>query len=73
MGATPRDIAIVLNRNFFWIFGAATILGSIGGAFFSQKLLDSIFEIHVELGGLLFLFSAIAVFLSAALTVGWKL
>ncbi|MCO6491381.1 MAG: ABC transporter permease [Phaeodactylibacter sp.] len=72
VGAQARHIAYLINKNYLWIFAVAAILGTVGGAFLSWKLMDSIFAIHAGLHSGLMAGAALGVVLLTVGTISLK-
>ena len=72
VGARAWDIAYLINKNYFWIFALAAVLGVAGGAFFAWKLMDSIFAIHAGLHAGMMAGAALGVVFLALATISLK-
>lgn len=72
VGATLGNIAILINRNYLWIFIIAAILGSAGGYWLTQMLLDSIYATHIGVSTLAIAISSIGIFVMVSIIVGIK-
>lgn len=46
VGASPRHILILINKNYFWIFIVSSFIGCYGGWALTNLLLDMIFKIN---------------------------
>jgi len=55
VGASPRHILVLINKNYFWIFIVSSILGCYGGWALTNLLLNIIFQINsgVSIGALI--------------------
>jgi putative ABC transport system permease protein len=73
LGASAAQIGWVLNRNYVWAFGAAVLLGCLGGRFLALKLMDSIFKINIGVQPGALALSTLGVMAVAAATIGLKL
>ncbi len=47
LGASTKNIALILNGNYIFIILAGSLLGMLGGALMSKALLSSIYDVHV--------------------------
>lgn len=72
MGARPRQIISLLNKGYIWIFLVAAVIGCYAGWFLTKLMMDSIFGINVGVEVGTMIFAVVALFLIAALTVGFK-
>jgi len=61
VGASPRHILVLINKNYFWIFIVSSILGCYGGWTLTNLLLNIIFKINsgVSTGALIGSISAL--------------
>ena len=46
VGASPRHILILINKNYFWIFIVSSFIGCYGGWVLTNLLLNMIFKIN---------------------------
>jgi ABC-type antimicrobial peptide transport system permease subunit len=72
VGARPLQIMGLVNRGYLWIFAIATVLGCYAGWFLTKLLMDIIFKINIGVEPLTLVFSSLALFGIALLTVGFK-
>ena len=72
MGARPRQIMILVNRGYIWIFAFAAVVGCWAGWFLTKLLMDLIFKINVGVEVSTMVFAVMALFAISALTVGFK-
>lgn len=72
VGARPRHILLVINKDYFWIFGIAAFAGCYGGWALSGLLLNSIFKINAGVQPVSLVGSVIVLFAIAAVTSGIK-
>ncbi len=72
VGATPRDILLLINKGYFWVFIISSFLGCYGGWVLTKSMLDSIFKVHVSIESSTLIISVVALFLITAVTTGIK-
>lgn len=72
VGAGPRDILLLINKGYFWIFLVAAALGCFAGLAMTRLLLDLIFKINVGVSTTSLVLSVGALFIIAAFTTGIK-
>lgn len=74
MGAPLPNIIFILGKNYIYIFGIATLVGSLAGLVITQFILEKIFiiENHIEITPFPFLLSAFTISILAAITIGFK-
>ena len=46
VGASPRHILVLINKNYFWIFIVSSVIGCYGGWTLTNLLLNMIFKIN---------------------------
>jgi ABC-type antimicrobial peptide transport system permease subunit len=63
MGATVRDILLILNKEFLYVMIFAGILGSVAGYFLTDLLLGQIYAYHIGIGVVPILGSALIIIL----------
>jgi putative ABC transport system permease protein len=73
MGASAGHITWILNKNYLWIFGIATVIGCAAGYFLAIALMDSIFKINVGVKPSAMVLSAVGILLVAVCTIGLKI
>jgi len=49
-GASTSHIVSILNKEFFIVLGISSVLGSIGGYYFSSMLLARVCAYHITIG-----------------------
>ena len=62
LGATVKNVVLLLNKEFIIILTIAGILGSAGGFYGTEWLLGLIYELHVAVGLIPVIFSAVLIF-----------
>ena len=72
VGAAPRDILLLINKGYFWIFLIASALGCFGGFALTKMLLDMIFKINAGIENSTLIISVVVLFLITAGTTGIK-
>ncbi len=72
VGAGDRQIVVLVNKGYFWIFIIAVILGCYGGWALTKLLLDLIFKINVGVEISSMIWSVLVLFLIAAISSGIK-
>ena len=73
LGATPIQVANLINRQFAVLLAAALIVGTPLSYFVLQAMLDSVYEYHAPVESTAFVLSALAIFLIAALTIATRI
>ncbi len=73
LGASVREVAWILNKNYGLIFGLAIVAGCAGGYFFSISLLDSVFKINFGVSPVALIAGSVGIMVVAAATIGLKL
>lgn len=72
VGASGRDILILINKGYVWVFVVSAILGCYGGVTLTRLLLDMIFRINVGIENSTLIISVMSLFVIAACTIGFK-
>jgi ABC-type antimicrobial peptide transport system permease subunit len=72
VGAKPGHIMLLINKNYFWIFGISSLLGCVGGWALTKLLLDLIFKYHSGVTFDTLIFSVMALLLITAIITGLK-
>ncbi len=72
VGATPKNILVLLNKGYFWIFLISSSLGCYGGWFLTKMMLNSIFKINIGIENSTLIISVAALFLITICTTGIK-
>lgn len=72
VGAQPGHIMYLINKNYFWIFGIASLVGCVGGWALTKLLLDLIFKYHVGVNFYTLLISVITLLVITAIITGIK-
>lgn len=72
LGASGRNIARVINQEFFIILSAASILGGGLGYVISDKMMDAIWEYYLQINPSTLMTSILSLFVVAIVTVGYK-
>ncbi len=70
LGATVSHMITLLSREFSVILLVAALIGSVGGYFLTSALLDEIYALHVAVGLIPVIISAISIILIGLLTTG---
>ena len=73
VGAKKRDIFLLINRGYFWVVIAGTILGIYGGMSLTGALLNQIFVVNAGIRISTILFSALLVIGIAVFTTGIRI
>jgi len=73
VGASARNIVIIVNKSYFWIFLIASFLGIYGGYSLTKLLMDLIFKINIGVNTPTVGYSIIGVCLLMSLTMGIKI
>lgn len=73
VGASTRNIVVIVNKSYFWIFLIAAFLGIYGGYSLTKLLMDLIFKINIGVNGITVFYSILGVCLLVALTMGIKI
>jgi putative ABC transport system permease protein len=69
VGASVKDIIILMNKGYFWVFIVSCILGSYFGYLLTGLLMNSIFEINSGINLMTIWISIIVILLITAVTV----
>src|SRR5688500_3091785 len=72
VGARGRDILVLINKGYFWVFLVSAILGCYGGWSLTKLLLDMIFKINVGIQKSTLIGSVAILLLITAITTGIK-
>ncbi len=72
LGASIGNIARVINTEFVIILLIASVLGSLGGFYLSELLMDSIWDFYQAATATTFIYSMIILFAVSALAIGFK-
>ncbi|MEP6711842.1 MAG: ABC transporter permease [Ferruginibacter sp.] len=70
VGANTRQILILVNKGYFWIFIVAALLGCYGGWALTKLLLDMIFKINAGVQVSTLINSVIVLLIITAVTTG---
>jgi len=73
VGASARNIVILVNKSYFWIFLIASFLGIYGGYALTKLLMDLIFKINIGVNATTVLYSILGVCFLVILTMGFKI
>lgn len=73
VGANVRQIAVLLNRKYFFITLGGILIGSVGGYLLAKSVLDSIFAVHVGVEAWVLIVASIGVLAIVLLTIGLKM
>jgi len=73
VGATPRDIYLLVNKGYFWIVLAGTALGCYGGWSLSKLLLNQIYQINNGVATFTLIISVVIMILIALFITGIKI
>jgi putative ABC transport system permease protein len=68
LGASIRNVLLLMNREFLIILSCAGALGGVGGYYATTKLMDSIYAYHITIGILPVLLCGLAVFAAGIIT-----
>ncbi|WP_336517784.1 ABC transporter permease [Pollutibacter soli] len=47
VGASLKDIVVIMNKGYFWVFIVATLIGCFTGITLTRLMMDSIFRINI--------------------------
>ncbi len=72
VGANTGHILVLINKGYFWVFIAASVLGCYGGYALTKLLMDLIFEINVGIELSIIIKSLIVLFIIVGTTSGIK-
>src|SRR6185436_1500610 len=72
VGATSRDIYLLVNKGYFWIVLAGTALGCYAGWSLTRLLLDQIYRINNGISTVTLTISVVMMILIALVTTGIK-
>ena len=72
VGARARDILILINKGYFWVFLVSAILGCYGGWSLTKLLLDMIFKVNVGIEKSTLIISVMILLCITACTTGIK-
>jgi putative ABC transport system permease protein len=72
VGAEPRHVLVIINKNYFWIFIVSALLGCMGGWALTKLLLDLIFKINAGVSVTALVGSVIALFVITAFITSIK-
>lgn len=73
VGATPRDIYLLVNKGYFWIVLAGTALGCYAGWSLSKLLLNQIYQVNNGVETFTMIISVATMILVALVTTGIKI
>jgi putative ABC transport system permease protein len=73
VGANLRQIAVLLNRKYFIITLGGILIGSAGGYFLAQSVLDSVFAVHVGVEIWVLIVASTSVLAIVLVTIGLKM
>jgi putative ABC transport system permease protein len=68
LGASIRNVVLLLNKEFIIILGIAAIAGGVGGYYITLALLDEIYAYHISMGLFPIILCGLAVFLIGIMT-----
>lgn len=69
LGASMRNVAALVNKEFAVLLAIATLIAAPAGYFILDMLLDQVYQYRVPMSAAPFIFAAVMVFLTAAITV----
>lgn len=72
VGASLKDIVIIMNKGYFWVFIAASIIGCFSGIALTRLLMDSIFRINTGVNITTVWIAFIVVLLITGVTIAIK-
>ncbi|HEV8505559.1 MAG TPA: ABC transporter permease [Chitinophagaceae bacterium] len=72
VGATSRDIYLLINKGYFWIVLAGTVLGCYAGWSLANLLLNQIYRINNGISTFTMIISVVMMILVALVTTGIK-
>lgn len=72
VGAEPKHVLVLINKNYFWIFIVSALLGCLGGWALTKLLLDLIFKINAGVSASALIGSVTALFVITALITSFK-
>jgi ABC-type antimicrobial peptide transport system permease subunit len=73
VGATPRDIYLLVNKSYFWIIVAGTLFGCYAGWSLTKLLLNQIYRINNGVATFTIVLSVLIMILIALFTTGIKI
>ena len=73
MGASITQIINLLNREFLFILGIASVIGTVLGYYFMGAFLGDIFDHYLDMGPGVFIISVLVIVVTALLTSGRKI
>jgi putative ABC transport system permease protein len=68
LGASVRNVVLLLNKEFAIILTVAAILGGVAGFYLTSLLMDEIYAYHITVGVIPIVLCALAVFIVGILT-----
>ncbi len=73
VGASSKDIYLLINKGYFWIVLAGTALGCYGGWALTKLLLDQIYQVNNGISTFTMTISVVVMVLVALVTTGIKI
>lgn len=73
VGASIGQLAVILHKNFIWIFFMAAVIGCGGGTYLALLLLDNIFYTNSGVSTLVLTISTLAIFVISGAVIGLKI
>jgi putative ABC transport system permease protein len=68
LGASVRNVLLLLNKEFVIILGIAAILGGVGGYYLTKMLMDEIYAYHIPIGVIPIVLCGLSIFAVGILT-----
>lgn len=72
VGASLKDIVIIMNKGYFWVFIAAALIGCFSGIALTRLLMDSIFRINIGVNLMTVWIAFFVILLITATTIAIK-
>lgn len=73
LGATAEDITYTINKHYFLVFAIGGIIGALLGGWFSDFLIDQLFEVTKGVSLMTTILSVLTICMIGGLTIGGKL
>jgi putative ABC transport system permease protein len=68
LGASVRNVLLLLNKEFVIILGIAAVFGGVGGYYLTKMLMDEIYAYHIPIGVMPIVLCGLAIFTVGILT-----
>ena len=72
LGASIGNISYLINKHYIWIFGIATIIGSLMGGFFADLLISEIFKIYQPFNYSTAIIASVILFITSGSIIAYK-